>query len=979
MWVDDKRCSGKNPDITWTFNNNVVKKTTITYAPSCNSNAHSCGLSSQSSQEYWYCTSYNSNCGSGSNTHYCKEGTSKIFDSTRYYCCKTYGGNYRWQISQCNNPPKIKAIYPTGGTSIHKNVPFNFSVDVSDPDGDSLTLNIFYYSDSSCNNMVKYTTINVNGNTRNWINKKWSQTISNTGWYYWKATVDDGIHTNTTGCISFSVVNDPPNKPILISPQNGATHLPKDVALKATVGDPNGDDLNVTFEYGTSSGHYTDSHYVWPVQSGDTTSYQAHLNWGTRYYWIVRADDKTNHTESDEWHFTTDYKPEIVVNAPNGYTTPNVDITVKVTDKDPEDDGKLSLSITVQGAKTCSFTGLRSGESKTCSFSLGRGQTYTWNVKACDQLGACTSQSGSFTINIPPKINWVKDNPDPVDVGSVINFTIDWSDPDGNADKLTVYRENGGDVLTFGAISGSSGVTTLSYKVIPYDLGVTKYYVEICDSVGECSSAVYDFTAKTNASVELFGDYNTVGEMSDIFINGHYAGSACEGKCDECNWSTGLDEANMSKTLSDNGSTFGCENGRMVVTFVDSPYVDNKCRAIHKFCIYDGSSWTCCSANCTDYGCNNTIIINCGNNYECGSSLNNFKIVLRGDYNLPSEYATVYVNGKKFKDYCKTPDCTQCIKTHRFFDYVNLTDLQKNPTINITVKDSSDVNVGCNATHKVCLFDGTNWNCQSKTCIGNGCSTTFIFNSTTLKPIQSNMIIYLFGPYDYDAMKSFVNLSNINRVLCSGTYCGNYRWSEIPWIGGYSSSMCSGDKLTIEFNDTVNGSIGIYSPTVHRVCINDGTTWHCCESKCPSTSLIGCRNNVTFNCTTWQCIENVPPTPNVMIKLNGDYNSVGEYSNVTYSINGGPKESLGLACFDTDCSQCMESVGLKSHIDLSGLINITFYFNDSESVNYGCNATHTACIWDGSNWKCCSEKCNDYGCANSVTIENNSGTLECKD
>ena len=61
-------------------------------------------------------------------------------------------------------------------------------------------------------------------------------TISGTG-YTWV----------TPGAPFDIIINDPPNTPVLVSPANNATDVSTSPTLQATVSDPDGGNLNVTF------------------------------------------------------------------------------------------------------------------------------------------------------------------------------------------------------------------------------------------------------------------------------------------------------------------------------------------------------------------------------------------------------------------------------------------------------------------------------------------------------------------------------------------------------------------------------------------------------------------------------------------------------------------------------------------------------------------------------------------------------------
>ena len=111
------------------------------------------------------------------------------------------------------------------------------------------------------------------------------------------------IDTTTAVITCMPSSNNPPNKPLLVAPSNGATLDSKTQAtLTVNVSDLDGDSMNVTFYDG--SGNYLGE--VTNVPSGSETSFTwDNLSPGTTYTWYAVANDSILTNASDVWSFTT--------------------------------------------------------------------------------------------------------------------------------------------------------------------------------------------------------------------------------------------------------------------------------------------------------------------------------------------------------------------------------------------------------------------------------------------------------------------------------------------------------------------------------------------------------------------------------------------------------------------------------------------------------------------------------------------------
>jgi hypothetical protein len=98
--------------------------------------------------------------------------------------------------------------------------------------------------------------------------------------------------------------------------------------------------------------------------------------------------------------------------------------------------------------------------------------------------------------NQPPTISSVSDSPDPVTVGSAVNFSVNWSDPNsGDQTKIHLCKTNtiSGQTCSGGSWCETTGWSTTSptncsYTTTGADVGTKNYYAFVCDDDNACST-----------------------------------------------------------------------------------------------------------------------------------------------------------------------------------------------------------------------------------------------------------------------------------------------------------------------------------------------------------------------------------------------------------------------------------------------------------------------------------------------------------
>ncbi|MFO8110475.1 MAG: PKD domain-containing protein, partial [Thermoplasmata archaeon] len=271
------------------------------------------------------------------------------------------------------------------------------SVDVSDPDGDTMDVTFYDASDDS----IIGTDANVSSGDPAEV--EWSDLLENTE-YEWYAVAHDGQNTTQSVVWTFTTLstNAAPDAPSNPSPADGATDVGTSPTLSVDVSDPDGDVMDITF-YDASDdseiGTTTD------VASGSTAYVTwSDLNFGVEYEWYAVADDGQNTTQSDTWSFTTTAANQ-APNAPSnpspadGATDVGTSPTLSVTVSDPDGDATDVMFYDASDDSEIDVaTGVASGSTASVTWSgLSLDAVYEWYAVADDGHDTTQSDTWSFT------------------------------------------------------------------------------------------------------------------------------------------------------------------------------------------------------------------------------------------------------------------------------------------------------------------------------------------------------------------------------------------------------------------------------------------------------------------------------------------------------------------------------------------------------------------------------------------------------
>ena len=359
-----------------------------------------------------------------------------------------------------NNPPNTPSNPSPSNNSVGVPVNTDLSWTCSDPDGDSLTYDVYFGTSNpppkKANN-ISFSTYDpgtmIPGTT-----------------YYWKIVAWDIYNLSTPSSVWHFQTNHLPNQPSTPSPVNGSTGIALNAVLSWTCSDPDGDPLNYDVYFGTSSSPPKVASNI------SVTTYSPSMNYGMLYYWkIIAWDIKSGSRVSPIWHFQTNSLPNQPSNPypSNGSTGVSIDADLSWTGGDPDPGDTVLYDIYF--GETNPPPKIVSNQSATVYNPgiMNYETTYYWKIIAWDNHG--TSAVGPlwhFTTisetNNPP---YTPNTPSPTN-GSTsvsINADVSWSGGDPDPGDTVLYD------VYFGT-SSSPPIVSHNQSTLSYDPGTLNYY-----------------------------------------------------------------------------------------------------------------------------------------------------------------------------------------------------------------------------------------------------------------------------------------------------------------------------------------------------------------------------------------------------------------------------------------------------------------------------------------------------------------------
>ncbi|MGM0509871.1 MAG: Ig-like domain-containing protein [Thermoplasmatota archaeon] len=392
-----------------------------------------------------------------------------------------------------------------GATGIDTNP--TLSVDVSDPDGDTMNVTFYNASDDSVigwNHGLNDGTTSIT----------WNGLIEGTT-YEWYVTADDGDANVTSNTWSFTTKvasgNNPPSAPTNPDPEDSSTGVGLNPTLSVDVSDPDGDTMTITF-YNASDDNVIGSNTG--VTNGTTSVTWSGLDYDTTYTWYAVANDSVDESQSPTWSFQTigdTHPPHVVSTTPTSVATDvsvSSDIvvefnetmnTITVNQNFTYTDGSTTWD---QSDGTVSW-----GDSDTVMTfapdnNLPDSTTITVEVLGEDANGN-ELDGGIYTWDFTTEdLNDAPETPtDPVpeddatDVPVSVTLEVNVTDPDDDSMDVTFY--NASDDSEIGTDTGVANGSTASVTWSSLE-GLTEYnwYAITNDSVLEAQSDTWTFTTK---------------------------------------------------------------------------------------------------------------------------------------------------------------------------------------------------------------------------------------------------------------------------------------------------------------------------------------------------------------------------------------------------------------------------------------------------------------------------------------------------
>ena len=306
-----------------------------------------------------------------------------------------------WHFTtKANSPPNTPSSPNPANGATNVNVNADLSWTCTDPDGDTLTYDIYFGTNS--NPPLVQNNQSLNSYDPGTMN------INTT--YYWKIVAWDSAGASTSGPIwdFTTAINSPPNTPSNPNPPNGAVDVNVNADLSWTCTDPDGDPITYDVYFGTNSNPPL-------VQNNQSlNSYDPGiLNINTTYYWkIIAWDNFGNLVVGPIWNFTTGLETNQPPYAPSNPTpaddSTNLDVNTNLKWDGGDPDGD-PVTYDVYFGKTYPLQKVASNYSDTL-FDPGTmdfNTTYNWKIVAWDNHSASTSGPvWSFTTanktNRPP-------------------------------------------------------------------------------------------------------------------------------------------------------------------------------------------------------------------------------------------------------------------------------------------------------------------------------------------------------------------------------------------------------------------------------------------------------------------------------------------------------------------------------------------------------------------------------------------------
>lgn len=198
-------------------------------------------------------------------------------------------------LGENHSPDKPLCVTPINN-SFNISITTRLITENRDVDFDLMSITFYWIND---------TLIQINNNVSHYT-QTFNLSLTYNTTYSWFAVANDSILENTSDMFSFTtlsapIINNPPDKPVLISPANNSVNISIHTTLNVLVNDSDNDSLFVTFHW--SNGSLIED-FINSTNGVIGTS-ELSLEYNTTYDWYVLVNDSMNVTMSDIFTFST--------------------------------------------------------------------------------------------------------------------------------------------------------------------------------------------------------------------------------------------------------------------------------------------------------------------------------------------------------------------------------------------------------------------------------------------------------------------------------------------------------------------------------------------------------------------------------------------------------------------------------------------------------------------------------------------------
>ncbi len=201
-----------------------------------------------------------------------------------------------------NHAPELPDLPSPADESVDISLNLNISWYCSDIDGDDLEYYVFCGTDPTPDGgELLYS---------GWTEMEYPlEQLEYNTYYYWKIVADDGEFLRESEVWRFRtveevIINEPPEDPFAIYPQNNSTGVLLNSDLSWECDDPNGDNLTYNVYFGDNP-DLGEGYLVAEGISEDSYD-QGEMEYETSYYWQIAASDGEYESMGDVWTFSTE-------------------------------------------------------------------------------------------------------------------------------------------------------------------------------------------------------------------------------------------------------------------------------------------------------------------------------------------------------------------------------------------------------------------------------------------------------------------------------------------------------------------------------------------------------------------------------------------------------------------------------------------------------------------------------------------------